>query len=306
MLKKILKRLIQTVIVLLGVSVLAFALVRLGGGDPARILLPDDATDAQVELLREEMGLNRPLIEQYFSYIGGVLRGDLGFSYAYNVEVSTLIMDRLPRTLLLSLFGLAIGLVVAVPLGIVAGMNKGKAIDVFAEFLAIVGQSMSTVWLALLLVIIFCVKLNLLPTTGSDSFSAWILPGICMSFSFMANCTRMLRSGMVEVLEEDFITATRARGVSTLQVNAKYALRNALMPVVTMIGSSIGKLVAGSIVIENIFGFPGVGQLVTMAINSRDYQLVQSLMLVCSAVLVCSNLLADIVYTLIDPRVSFN
>lgn len=305
MLKKLLKRVIYTIVVLIGVSILAFFMIRLGGGDPARVALPD-GTPEQIEMLREHMGLNKPLVEQYFTYISGILRGDLGFSYAYNIEVSKLIADRLPKTLLLSLFGLAIGLVVALPLGILAGTYKGSVIDVFAEFFAIIGQSMSSVWLALLLVIIFCVNLQWLPTTGDATFSAWILPGFCMSFNFMANCTRMLRSGMVEVLEEDYITATRARGIPAFLVNAKYALRNALMPIVTMIGSSIGKMVAGSIVIENIFGFPGVGQLVTMAIYSRDYQLVQSLMLVCSAVLVLSNLLADIVYTLVDPRVSFN
>jgi ABC-type dipeptide/oligopeptide/nickel transport system permease component len=306
MYKKLLKRVLHTIVVLIGVSILAFALVRLGGGDPTRVLLPEDATEAQVEAMRVQMGLDKPLLEQYFTYMAGILRGDLGYSYGYNIEVSALIAVRLPKTILLSLFGLAIGLVVALPLGIMAGTYKGSIIDVFAEFLAILGQSISTVWLALLLVIVFCVNLHWLPTTGSETFAHWILPGICMSFNFMANCTRMLRSGMVEVLEEDYITATRARGIPNILVNAKYALRNALMPIVTMIGSSIGKLVAGSIVIENIFGFPGIGQLVTMAINTRDYQLVQSLMLVCSAVLVLSNLIADMVYTLVDPRVSFN
>lgn len=303
--KRIVQRLLQSLVVLFGVSLLAFILIRLGG-DPTNALLPSDASEVEREWLRNEMGLNKSYVTQYLIYMKGVLSGDLGFSYFYNMEVSQIVAARLPQTLKLGGFSLLVGTLIAFPFGIVAGIKKGSGVDFGAMFFAIVGNSMAQVWLALLLVLLFSVKLRWLPTQGNVGFASMIMPMICIAFGFCANTTRMLRSQMVEVLEEDYITATRARGISNFQVNTKYALRNALLPVVTMLGGSIGTLMAGSIVVENVFAWPGLGQVMTMAIQNRDYQLVQSVMLIDSAVMIVANLLADITYTFVDPRISFN
>ncbi|MCD7806715.1 MAG: ABC transporter permease [Lachnospiraceae bacterium] len=304
--RKILNRFIATIIVLIGVSVIAFALVRLGGGDPAALVLPDTATEEQIEEQRVKMGLDKPLVVQYVTYISNVLHGDLGYSYHYNMNVSKLIAYRLPNTARLALFSLIISLLWSVPLGLIAGIKKGTPIDSFAMLFAIVGQSMSTVWLSLMLILIFGVKLKWLPTQGYESFKNIIMPGICQGFAFSANVTRMLRSGMIDVLQEDHITATRARGIGKFKVYTKYALKNALVPVITIIGSQFGFLMAGSILIESVFGWPGVGELMMTAISSRDYQLVQSILLISAFIFVICNLLADIAYTLIDKRIEFN
>ena len=303
--KQIIKRLIQAVIVLLGVSILAFSLIRLGG-DPTNSLLPSDATDEQRQWLRAEMGMDKSYLEQYLIYMKGIFTGDLGFSYFYNLEVAEIVKARLPQTLKLGGFSLLLGTVCAFPLGIIAGIKKGSFADFFAMFFAIIGQSMAQVWLAILLILIFSVKLHWLPSQGNEGFLSILMPGIVVAFGFCANTTRMLRSQMVEVLEEDYIVATKARGISNFQVYTKYALRNALLPIVTMLGGSIGTLLAGSIVVENIFGWPGLGQVMTIAIQNRDYQLVQSILLIDSAVMIVSNMLADIAYTVVDPRISFN
>lgn len=303
--KQILKRVLQGLIVLFGVSILAFTLIRLGG-DPASIMLPSTATDEEREMFRISMGLDRSYLEQYLIYIRGIFTGDLGHSFFFNLEVIDIVKARLPQTLKLGGFALLIGVACAFPLGIIAGIKKGSAVDFGAMFFAIIGQSMAQVWLAVLLILIFAVKLKVLPSQGNEGFKSIIMPAIVVSFGFCANTTRLLRSQMVEVLEEDYITATRARGISTFTVNTKYALRNALLPVVTLLGGSIGTLLAGSIVVENIFGWPGLGQIMTTAIQNRDYQLVQSVMLIDSFVMIACNMLADLAYTVVDPRISFN
>lgn len=304
--KKLLNRLVQTIIVLIGVSVIAFGLVRLGGGNPAALCLPDTATEEQIRAQEIKMGLDKPIVIQYFTYIKGVLQGDLGYSYRFNKEVSRLIAFRLPHTALLAGFSLLLALLWSIPLGMIAGINRGTPADSFAMVFAIIGQSMSTVWLSLMLILVFGVKLKWLPTQGADSFKNIIMPAICQGFSFSANVTRMLRSGMIDVLQEDHITATRARGIRKLKIYVKYAFKNALVPVITIIGSQFGFLMAGSILIESVFGWPGIGELIMTGISSRDYQLVQSCLLVSAFIFVICNLLSDLAYTAVDKRIEFN
>jgi ABC-type dipeptide/oligopeptide/nickel transport system permease component len=303
---KVLSRLISTIIVLFGISIIAFFLLRIGGGDPARMLLPSTASEVEVEAVREDMGLNEPLTLQYTNYVKGVLKGDLGYSFYFKMDVAELVAKRLPQTAKLAVFGILLAVGFSIPLGVIAATHKGKIVDSIAMFFAIIGQSMSPVWLSCFLILIFGVYLHWLPTQGNTSFANWILPGCALGFDFAATLTRTQRSEMIDVLDQDYITATRARGISNLKVTTKYALKNALLPVVTLIVSSFGALLAGSMVIENIFGWPGMGQLMVTAINARDYQLVQSLLLVTSIILVACNLIADIVYTIIDPRIKFN
>jgi ABC-type dipeptide/oligopeptide/nickel transport system permease component len=276
------------------------------GGDPTSTLLPSDATPEEKQWLRNEMGLDKPLTTQYVIYMKGLFSGNLGFSYFYNMNVLEIVKKRLPQTLKLGIVALLMGSLLAFPFGIVAGIKKGRPIDFGAMFFAILGQSMAQVWLAILLILIFAVKLRWLPTQGNASIRHIIMPAICIAFGYCATTTRMLRSQMVEVLEEDYITATRARGISNFKIYTKYALRNALLPIVTMMGGSIGILMAGSIIVETVFAWPGLGQVMTTAIQNRDYQLVQAVMIINAGVMVVSNLLTDILYTFIDPRISMN
>lgn len=304
--KNLLKRLFASIFVLIGVTIISFMLLRLGGGDPASLYAGALATPEEIEEIRARMGLDQPLIVQYFDYLLGLLRGDLGYSWAYSMPVADLLVTRIPQTLMLAVAGFGWACIFSIILGIIAGIHQGSAIDFGAMFFAIVGQSMAPVWLGFMLILVFSVNLGWLPSQGIGGVEYMILPGLCMGFGYAAQQTRLMRSGMVDVLREDYITATRARGVERNKTYFKYALKNALLPIVTNIGSQFGRVFAGSVVIENIFNWPGMGQLVITAINQRDYQLVQSILLVSAAMLVVCNLIADIVYTIVDPRISLN
>jgi ABC-type dipeptide/oligopeptide/nickel transport system permease component len=305
LLKLILKRLVLTVIVMVGVSIIAFVLVRLAPGDPARLMLGNEATDEAVAELHAKLGLDEPWIVQYGTYMNGVFHGDLGRSYYFKKPNIDLIRDRLPNTAALTAYGMILIIGVGLPLGLIAGIKKGSAIDVFSMFLALIGQAMSPVWLCLLLILVFGVGLRMLPTQGMGSFAHIIMPSICIAFGFIALVTRMLRSGMIDVLHEDYITATRARGIGKFKVYTKYAFKNALLPIITVMGNNIGVMMAGSMVIESIFNWPGLGHLTVVAINNRDFALVQSILLISAFIFVMCNLIVDILYTFVDRRITF-
>lgn len=304
--KIIIRRLCYTILVLLGVSIITFILVRLAPGNPARLMLPDGASEAQVAEMEIAMGLDKPLYYQYFHYLSDIIQGDLGTSIFYKKPCAELIFGRLPATAQLTGAALLFSLVVALPLGLVAGIKKGSTVDFISMFFALLGQSMSQVWLGLLLILIFGVTLGWLPTQGMGGISYLILPAITAGMQLSALVTRMLRSGMIDVLQEDYITAARARGISKMKIYTKYALKNAILPVVTVVGSQIGVMLAGSIVTEQIFGWPGLGSLTVQAIGLRDFPLVQSILLVIAFIFVMVNLLVDILYTFIDPRIKIN
>lgn len=304
--KYIIKRLLAAIVVLIGVSIISFTLVRLGGGDPARMMAGSLATEEEVEAMRVRMGLDRSWPEQYISYVSGLLKGDLGYSYNYKMNVTELLSTRLPQTLHLSIFGFVWACVFSIIFGMIAGIKQGTAVDFGAMFFAILGQAISTVWLGFMLVLIFGVKLKWLPIQGMGGIEHMIMPGLCMGFGFAAHQTRLMRSSIVDVIREDYVTATRARGISKGVTYMKYAFRNALLPIVTNIGQQFASLFAGAVVVENIFNWPGMGALLVQAIGARDYQLVQSIMLISSCLLVISNLLADLLYTVVDPRINFD
>lgn len=304
--KYIVKRLLASIIVLIGVSIIAFALVRLGGGDPARMMAGEMATEEEVEEMRVRMGLDRSWPEQYVTYMKGVLTGDLGYSWNYGMSVTQILASRLPQTLKLSIFGFGWACIFSIAFGMIAGIRQGSAIDFAAMFFAVLGQAISTVWLGFMLVLFFGVKLKWLPIQGMGGLSHMIMPGLCVGFGFAAHQTRLMRSSIVDVIREDYVTATRARGISKGVTYMKYAFRNALLPIVTNIGGQFAALFAGAVVVENIFNWPGMGALLVQAIGARDYQLVQSILLISSCVLVLSNLAADLMYTVVDPRIDFN
>jgi peptide/nickel transport system permease protein len=302
----LIKRFFYTILVLMGVTIIAFSLMRLAPGNPAKLMLPDNATIEQIKATEVAMGLDKPLIQQYLIYINDVIHGDLGMSIFYKKDNSELIFGRLPATALLTFAAVLISLTVSFPLGIMAGIKKGTSVDFFSMLFALFGQSMSQVWFGLLLILGFGVGLGWLPTQGYGRFEHIILPAITLGLPLSALVTRMLRSGMYDVLQEDYIIATFAKGTNRLQIYLKYALKNAILPVVTVIGMQIGQLLAGAIIVEQIFGWPGLGSLTVQAISLRDFPLIQSILLVSAAIFVGINLVVDILYTFIDPRMKLN
>lgn len=304
MLKYIGRRLLQTLIVLFIVSIFAFSLIHMADGNPALLMVPDGASDEVIREMEHQLGLDQPLYIQYFRYMAGVFRGDLGTSTSYRIPVAQIIAERLPNSVKLTMGTVLIGCCLAIPLGIVAGANRGKATDFFAMFFALVGNSMSAVWLAVLNVFVFSVWLKILPSMGAESFKHAILPALTLGYPMAAEITRVGRSGMIDTLSEDYITATYAKGISRRVVNWKYAFKNALIPIITLVGMSIGSYLAGAVVVETVFAWPGIGQLINQAVGNRDYALVQSLLLVSAALFTLINLVVDIINSLVDPRVS--
>ena len=304
MLRYIGKRLLQTLLVLFIVSIFAFSLIHMADGSPALLMVPDGASDEVIAEMEHRLGLDQPLYVQYFRYMMGVFQGDLGTSTAYRIPVAQIIAERLPNSVVLTMGTVLIGCCLAIPLGIIAGANRGKPADFFAMFFALVGNSMSAVWLAVLNVFVFSVWLNILPSIGVESFKNLILPALTLGYPMAAEITRVGRSGMIDTLSEDYITATYAKGISRRLVNWKYAFKNALIPIITLVGLSIGSYLAGAVVVETVFAWPGIGQLINQAVGNRDYALVQSLLLVSATLFALINLVVDIINALIDPRVS--
>ncbi len=300
----ILKRLGQTVIVLFLISILAFALIHVAPGNPARMMLPDTASEEQVRAKEIEMGLDKPLYVQYFKYMAGVLRGDLGTSSSYQTSVSSIIANRFPATLKLTLATILVSLLISIPIGIIAGIKQGSMVDFFAMLFALIGQSMSTVWLAVMMIYIFSVKLNWFPPLGMGGIEYLVLPAVTLGYPLAAQVTRMGRSGMIDVLREDYITATLAKGIPESRVYTKYAFKNALIPIVTVVGLQVGYFLGGAVVVETIFSWSGVGQLANQAVGNRDYALVQSLLLVIAALFALVNLIVDLINAKIDPRIT--
>ena len=304
LIRYILKRLGQTVIVLFFVSVFAFMLIRMAPGNPARLMLPDSATDEQVHEMEIQLGLDKPVAQQYFMYITGVLKGDLGMSTMYKTEVSGIIAGRLPTTAKLTLYTMVLCLAISIPLGILAGSHQGSGIDFFSMLFSLIGQSMSVVWLGVFLIYVFSTKLGWLPALGQGGIKHAILPAFTLGYMAAAEIARIGRSGMIDVLREDYITATYARGISRRVVIGKYAFKNALIPIVTLVGVQIGAFLAGAVVVETIFSWSGIGQLITQAVGVRDYAMVQSLILIMAAMFAIINLIVDIINSLIDPRIT--
>ena len=300
----ILKRLGMTIIILFFVSIIAFGLIRIAPGNPAMLILPDGAPEEAIRAMEIKLGLDQPLWVQYFKYIGGVLKGDLGTSIIYKIPVKDLILQRLPATFQLTIVTMVVCLIISIPLGIIAGSRQGTLVDFLATMFALLGQSMSTVWLGILVIYIFSVKLNILPSMGYGNWKNFILPAVTLGYPVAAQVTRMGRSGIIDVLKEDYITATYAKGISKIVVYTKYAFKNALIPIVTIVGMQIGTYLAGAVVVETIFAWPGFGQLIFQAVGTRDYPLVQSCLLVSAALFAIVNMVVDIINSFIDPRIT--
>jgi peptide/nickel transport system permease protein len=298
----LLRRFLQSLLVLLGVSFVVFGILFLTG-DPALVLLPPDASAEAVEKFRQSMGFNDPFFVQYGRFLLGALRGDFGQSIRHGEPAFDLVMERMPATFELSGAALAIALCLAIPAGIVSAVRRNTVIDYFSTVVALLGQSMPTFWLGIMLILLFSVQLNLLPSSGRGGWQHMLLPAITLGLFTTARITRLTRSGMLEVLSQDYIRTARAKGVANPPVVWKHALKNAAIPIVTIVGIELGTLLGGSVITETIFAWPGVGRLSVQAIYNRDYPVVQAAVFTLSATFVLVNLIVDMLYTYLDPRI---
>ncbi len=314
MLKYIIKRIIGLIPVLFCVSVVVFVITRVIPGDPAAVMLGPQATNEAVEALRIKLGLRDPLLVQYGRFLMQLLRGDLGTSIAYNQPVLDLILDTFPNTVLLAASSLLIATIVALPIGILSAVKQYSIFDYLSMTFALVGVSMPVYWLGLMLVLLFSIKLQLLPSIGmgslsnglGDILSHLILPSIALATIPMANFARITRSSMLEVVRQDYIRTARAKGLSEWKVIIKHSLKNAMVPLLTVMGMQISMMLSGAVLTETIFAWPGMGRLVVDAIEKRDFIMVQGSVMFLAFIFVFVNLCVDVLYVLVNPRISYD
>ena len=304
MLRYLLKRLWHTVFVVVGISLISFFFIHLSG-DPVMLMLPADATHAEIETLREQLGFNDPIYEQYVRFVARAVQGDFGNSLYYKIPAMQLMVERLPASLELATAAMLIALVVAVPIGIVSAVRRGSLLDMGSMLGALFGLSMPHFWLGIMLILLFSVQLGWLPTSGRGGLAHLVMPALALGLSLMAMFARLTRSVMLEVLNLDYIRTARSKGLKEWVVINKHALKNALIPIVTVAGMQFGFLLGGTVIIETVFAWPGVGRLVVQAIFNHDYPLVQSIVLVLALIFVAVNFVVDMLYMYLDPQISY-
>jgi peptide/nickel transport system permease protein len=304
-LRYIARRIVLTVPVLFGVATLVFALIHLVPGDPAAAMLGESAPPADLVELRARLGLDRPLLVQYGDFLTGLVVGDLGTSFRYGTPVAREIGLRLWPTAQLAIVAMVIALAIAVPLGIVGALNRGKLLDQAAMTVSLAGIAMPNFWLGPLLAIVFSVELGWLPVSGMGGWRHLVLPALTLGAALAAMTARMTRASLIDELGELYVLAARARGLSRMRAVVFHALRNSLIPVVTIVGLQLGSVLTGTIITETIFSWPGVGRLLIQAISFRDYPLVQGCILLIAVTYVAMNLVVDLLYAWLDPRIRY-
>lgn len=302
MLSYLARRLLLVVVVVLGVATVVFFLQRLSG-DPTNLLLPVDAPESMRQELRHELGLDAPIQVQYVRFLGRLSRGDLGRSFKFKEPVLALVLERLPRTMLLAGTALLLATVLAIPLGILAAIRSNTWIDTVATGISLVGQAIPVYWLGLVLILLFSVRLRWFPTMGGGSIRALVLPAVTLGAYSMARITRLTRSAVLDVLGQDYIRVARAKGIRERSVLYKHALRNAAIPIITMIGLQLGGLLGGAVLTEVVFAWPGIGRLAVNAVYNRDFPLVQGVALTTAVLFSLVNLIVDLTYVMVNPQV---
>ena len=300
----LLKRLLEIIPVLFIISFIVFALVFVAG-DPVALMLPEDASQEDIEQLKEALGLNEPFFVQYGKYVAGMLQGDFGESFRYGTAALPLVLERLPATLELAAFAMILAVVVSIPLGIWSASRKNTFMDLFATSGAVIGKAMPNFWLGIMLILLFSVTLNWLPVSGRGTFWHIILPAITLSTGITAEMTRLIRSSMVETLSQDYVRTAKSKGIHDFFVIYKHAFRNSLIPVVTITALQTSTVVGGALITESVFAWPGLGQLLIQAVNTRDMAIVQASVFVISIIVILMNLLADVAYRILDPRIKY-
>jgi ABC-type dipeptide/oligopeptide/nickel transport system permease component len=300
----LLARVAQSILVLVGVMLLVFFMVRLTG-DPAALMVSREASRETVDAFRKAMGFDRPLLIQFIDFIGRTIVGDFGTSLHYGTPTLPLILERLPATIQLASAAMLMALLIAIPLGLIGGARPGSFWDGLARAVGLVGQSVPSFWLALVMIIVFAVQLRWFPAFGRDEFKSVIMPAFVLGLAPMGQMVRLMRSSVLEIKGEDYIRTAYSKGLSAGVIYTKHILRNATIPLVSLLGVQFGYLLGGSIYIETIFAWPGLGRMIAEAVAGRDFPLIQAIALFVSVVVVTLNLLTDFVYGLIDPRIRY-
>ena len=299
------RRLLHTCLTLLGVSVLVFVIVRVIPGDPARMLLPEGAPQSAVDELDRQLGLHKPLLEQYLIFLRSVTRGDFGQSFQYRAPAARVVWERIPATVDLTTAAILLIVCVGVPIGIVAAARRRSVYDYAGMTFAVLGQSLPNFWLGIMLILLFGVTIRVLPTSGFEGWQYLILPSVTLAAYPTAFVARLTRSGMLEVLNQDFVRTARSKGLAGPTVVLRHALRNAVIPVLTILGLQIGVLLGGAVITESVFAWPGIGKLIVDAIFSRDFPVVQTVLILSAATFVLVNLAVDLLYSVLDPRIRY-
>lgn len=303
MAKYFIKRILTAIPVLLVTAVLVFSALHLAGGDPVSVMVGPTAPQETRDRVRKKMGFDKPLTVQFGIYMGNILRGDLGNSILNRKAVSEMIVEKLPITAELGVAAFALAYVVAIPLGIIAALNRNSIFDWVSMLVALIGVSMPGFWLGLILIFIFALKLRVLPPTGYGGIEKLILPALALGLPRMGRIARITRSTVLEVIDQDYIRTARAKGLTEWIVVVKHALRNAMLPIISLIGLDLGYIIGGAVVIENVFARNGIGNMMLRAITSRDFPVLQGSMFVLALAIILSNILADLAYMVVDPRI---
>ncbi len=295
-------QLVQLVVVVLGISLLAFVILHVLG-DPVLLLLPQNAGKEEFERYRHLLGLDRPLYVQYWKFLSGAVIGDFGKSWYADTPAFRLVIERMPPTIYLTLAGLLVALLIALPLGILAALKRHSWVDSLCTAVAVAGQAAPLFWLGIMLIIVFAVRLRMLPASGYGTWRHFLLPSFCLGAALAPITMRLVRSGVIEVMNMEFIKTARAKGVAEPMVVVKHAFRNACIPVITVLGLQFGQLLGGAIITETVFAWPGVATLTVESIRNQDFPVVQCAVILLALVIVVVNLAVDIVVAVIDPRI---
>ena len=299
----VLRRILQSIVVLIGVSIVVFLLARLAPGDPATLMLAETASPDQIAAAREHYGFNDPLYEQYWLFISRAVQGDFGDSLYYKEPALGVVMEAFPETVKLAFVAFLLAVGIALPLGVLAAIKRDTIWDFLAVGLSVLGQAAPSYWIGILLILFFSVRLQWLPSSGDYGPEYIILPAITLAALLMAVLTRLTRAGMLDVLSEDYVRTARSKGLQEQSVLVRHALRNAMIPLITVMGLQLGSLLGGTVIVEQVFAWPGVGRLAINAISSRDSPVIQAVVFIVSVVFVLVNLAVDLLYGVLDPRI---
>jgi peptide/nickel transport system permease protein len=303
--KYLVKRLLQIIPVLFIITFVVFVLVYLAG-DPVALMLPEDASEADREALRTALGLNQPFLYQYFHFIGDLIQGNFGTSFRYHQEALPLVLERLPATFELAAASMLIAIIIAIPLGIFSAQKRNSFVDLFITGGSVLGKAMPSFWLGIMLILMLAVNYQIFPVSGRGTWAHLILPAITLGTGVAAEMTRLVRSSMLDILNQDYIRTAKSKGVSDTLVVYKHAFRNSLIPVVTITSLQVTHLVSGALITETVFSWPGLGQLLVQAVNGRDMAVVQAAVFVIAILVILINLITDLIYRLLDPRINYS
>lgn len=301
----LLKSILQFIPVLFLISLIVFLLVHVSG-DPVTLMLPDTATVEDRAALTAALGLDQPLYIQYFKFMGQLVQGDFGKSFRYNEPALPIVLDRLPATFELAAAAMVVATVIAIPLGIISATKRNSFWDVLATGAAVLGKAMPHFWLGIMFILLFSVKLGMFPVSGRGTLLHLVLPAVTLGTGIAAEMTRLIRSSMLEILGQDYIRTARSKGLAEKLVIYKHAFRNSLIPVVTIMALQISTLISGALITETIYAWPGMGQLIIQAVNTRDMAIVQAAVFVVALLVIVSNMLADLIYRILDPRIKIS